>query len=236
MQTINASILARLPARVAFCNTPTGNMIQDEINKDWLSFATSPNSSDVQEKILVEACGGLHKGGKKLGADGGIGDSDLEAKPSKAAKANSVNITDDTPERLLKDVRNPKKLVVIGRCPGGLEWKWVALCYMSQFAESRYKGLCKKFKVVPATWPSTLDEQAAKVEALVHLRDSGSYLRSAPLRFDDINEVVAFWSNPDLPSSKSRSAEERIIQRFSKTQTSAPQMASSFQASQDQLM
>jgi hypothetical protein len=226
MKTINSTILGRLPERVAFCKTLTGNSIQDEINKDWLSFATSPNSSDVQEKILVEACGGLHKGSKKLGADGGIGDSDLEAKPSKSVKkASSVNITDYTPERLLKDIRNTEKLVVIGRCPGGLEWNWVALCYMSQFTESLYKGLCKKFKVVPEPWPSTVDEQVVKVEALVKLRDSGNYLRSAPLKFNDIKEVVAFWSNPNLPPSKSKSAEDLIIKRFSQTQTSPPPMA-----------
>lgn len=143
MYSINSSILGHLPERVAFCKTPTGNAIQDDINKDWLSFATSPNSSDVQEKILVEACGGLHKGNKKLGADGGIGGFDLEAKPCKrVATVSSVNITDYTPSRFLKDIRNTKKLVVIGRCPGGLEWKWVAMCYMSQFTESLYKGLC----------------------------------------------------------------------------------------------
>ena len=224
MYTINPSILRRLPERIKFCSTSTGNAIQDEINKDWLSFATSPNSSDVQEKILVEACGGLHKGGKKLGADGGIGHSDLEAKPCKSINTTcDVNITDYTPTRLIKDIRNSKKLVVIGRCPGGLEWKWVALCSMSQFTESLYKGLCKKFKVVPESWPSTVDEQAAKVEALVKLRDSGNYLRSAQLKFDDIKEVLAFWSNPNLPPLKYRSAEDRIIQRFSQTQTSPPQ-------------
>lgn len=226
MHTINTSILGRLPARVAFCKTLTGNAIQDEINQDWLSFATSPNSSDVQEKILVEACGGLHKGNKKQGADGGIGDSDLEAKPCKSIKTTcSVNITDYTPTRLIKDIRNSKKLVVFGRCPGGLEWKWVALCYMSQFTESLYKELCREFKVVPESWPSTVDEQTAKVEALVKLRDSGNYLRSAKLKFEDIKEVVAFWSNPNITLSKYRSAEDRIIQRFSQTQTSPPQTA-----------
>ena len=86
MASFSIAILSSLAERAAFCRIPTGSAIQDSINQDWLAFATSPNSSDVQEKILVEACGGHHKGGKKLGADGGLDGVDLEAKPSKATK------------------------------------------------------------------------------------------------------------------------------------------------------
>lgn len=217
MASFSIAILSSLAERAAFCRIPTGSAIQDSINQDWLAFATSPNSSDVQEKILVEACGGHHKGGKKLGADGGLDGVDLEAKPSKATKPTSaVNITDDSPERLLKDVQNPHKLIVIGRCPGGLSWKWVLLCRASQFHESRYRGLCKSLKHVdPDPFPATLDEQVKKVEALVPLRATGTYLRSAQLKFADIKEVVGFWANPEYPlAPKSRSAEDAIIQRF----------------------
>jgi hypothetical protein len=217
MASFNPDVLASLSARAAFCRTPTGSATQDSINQDWLAFATSPNSSDVQEKILVEACGGQHKGGKKLGADGGLDGVDLEAKPSKSPKTTSaVNITDDSPERLLKDIQNPHKLIVIGRCPGGLSWKWVLLCRASQFNESRYRGLCKSLKHVDLEpFPVTVEEQVKKVEILVPMRATGTYLRSAQLKFADIKEVVAFWVNPEHPlNSKSRAAEDTVIQRF----------------------
>lgn len=216
--TISASDLLRLEEIVTFCKVTTGNPIQDLINQTMLSVLSSPNGSDVQERLISDACGAVHKGEKKLGADALLEDgNELEIKPSKSmSTTSSVNITDDTPSRLLKDLRNTGMKVAIGRCPGGHKFRWVVMCPMSDFTESRYKAMCKKWKQPEQPWPATVDEQVALVETLEAVRQEGEYLRSSQLKFCDVKNVLAFWLHPDenVSALKGKSAETELIRRL----------------------
>jgi hypothetical protein len=201
---------------VRHCAIPTGSPIQDLINQTMLSVLSSPNGSDVQERLISEACGGAHKGEVKLGADAVLGDgADLEVKPSKSAKTtSSVNITDDTPSRLLKDLNAPTKKVAIGRCPGGKKFRWVVVCPMTDFAESRYRAMCKHWGQPEALWPSTIEEQIPLVEALVSVQGTNKYLRSSQLKFDNVKTIVGGWVHPEATMEKAKSAEDRLMQRL----------------------
>ena len=233
--SLQEDVLLGLERRIQFLNTPTGNAEQDECNQELLGLYSSPNSSDIQEKKLVEALGGKHKGGKKLGADGTLDSGDLECKPCKSEKpTTAVNITDDQPTRLIADIRNPTKTLVIGRCPGGLKFRWVIVCPMSDFAESRYLAMCKHWNHTPEHWPSSIEDQVKLVEALAEKRTKNNYLRSSQLKFKNIKTVLAAWVHPEIePSSLKRRIEDDIIRDIWKTQRSVPQTASSHQVSQD---
>ena len=215
---IRAAALHKLEEIAAFCRVPTGNSLQDLINQTMLSVLSSPNGSDVQERLIAEACGAVHKGDVKLGADAVLGEDDLEIKPSKSVRTTSaVNITDDTPTRLLKDMRTPGKKIAIGRCPGGAKFQWLVLCPMSDFSESRYRAMCKHWKQPEADWPTSLDEQITLVETLVDKRGKNNYLRSSQLKFSEIKTPLAFWLHPDeeVDKIKGKSAEKDLIRRFS---------------------
>jgi hypothetical protein len=203
------------------CAISTGNPIQDLINGTMLSVLSSPNGSDVQERLIAEACGALHKGEVKLGADAVLEDgTDLEIKPSKCAKTTSaVNITDDTPSRLLKDLRVPGKKVAIGRCPGGRKFRWVVVCPLTDFAESRYRAMCKHWGQPEAPWPSMIEEQIPLVEALASVQGTNKYLRSSQLKFKNVKTILGGWIHPDevVGQKKSRSAEEDLMQRLAGT-------------------
>jgi hypothetical protein len=198
------------------CAIPSGNPVQDLVNNTMLSVLSSPNGSDVQERLIAEACGALHKGEVKLGADAVLDGDDLEIKPSKCTKTtSSVNITDDTPSRLLKDLRTPNKKVAIGRCPGGKKFRWVAVCPMTDFAESRYKAMCKHWAQPVAPWPSTIEEQISLVEALVSVQGKNKYLRSSQLKFDNVKTILGGWVHPEaIVQNKSRSAEDKLMCRL----------------------
>lgn len=219
---ISEAILRELEAAVEYFRKPTGNPKHDEYHQMALSMFSSPDSSGIQEQVLAKACGSLHKGNKKLGADATWNGSDLEIKPCKSGKTvSSVNITDDQPSRLLEDMRNPSKLLVIGRCPGGLQFRWVVVCPMSDFAESRYRAMCKHWKHEPIAWPSTLEEQIRAVEDLATKRTKNNYLRSSQLKFVDIQTVQTFWVHPSVDTKTlKRRAEDDIIRRFVQTQRS----------------
>lgn len=232
---LSSDVLLGLERRVAFLQTPTGNAEQDECNQELLTYYSSSNSSDIQEKKLVEALGGKHSD-KKLGDDGHLEDgTNLEAKPCKSINpVSAVNITDDQPSRLLKDVQNPTNIVVFGRCPGGLKFRWVVACLLSDFAEARYLAMCKYWNHPPEQWPSTVEEQARVVRALAEKRTKNNYMRSSQLKFKDIKTVLAAWVHPDVEASTlTRRAEDEIIRRIWRIQTSAPPTASSPQVSQD---
>lgn len=217
---ISTERLRKLEDIVRLCETPTGNADQDFVNQMMLSVLSSPNGSDIQEQLLVEACNASHKGGKKHGADGTSSDdgTELEAKPNKVAKtASSVNITDDTPTRLMKDMRMPNKRVAIGRCPGGKRFRWVVVCPMMDFAESRYLAMCKHWGQPAQAWPSALDDQLRLVQSLVDVQGKNKYLRSSQLKFKDIRTPLGFWIHPDedVTKLKGKSAEEDLMRRFS---------------------
>lgn len=225
--TITSDKLFKLERMVAHFRTPTGSALLDDYYSYVLPMFSSPDSSGIQEKVLAEACGAIHKGGKKLGDDAVRGDNPLEIKPCKSEKTvSSVNITDDQPTRLIKDLQTPNKLVVIGRCPGGIRFRWVVVCPLTDFAEPRYKAMCKHWKHPPEEWPVTLDEQIKAVERLAEKRTKNNYLRSSQLKFTDVRNVNAFWVHPDIDKTKlAKRAEDDIIRRFSDTQTSVPPMA-----------
>lgn len=226
--TISTDKLFKLEHMVAHFRTPTGSALSDDYYSYVLPMFSSPDSSGIQEKVLAEACGAIHKGGKKLGDDAVRGDYPLEIKPCKSlATTSSVNITDDQPTRLLKDLDTPNKLVVIGRCPGGIQFRWVVVCPLTDFAEPRYKAMCKQWKHTPETWPASIEDQRKAVERLAEKRtEKGIYLRSSQLKFADIRNVNAFWVHPDLDKTKlTKKAEDDIIRRFSDRQTSVPPMA-----------
>jgi hypothetical protein len=202
---------------VRHCALPTGNATQDLINACMLDVIASPNGSDVQERLVAEACGATHKGLVKLGADATLAGEDLEIKPcKKVGTLSSVNITDDTPARLAKDLKIPGKTVAIARCPGGKKFRWVVLCPMTDFAEPRYKAMCKKWKQPTQPWPETLDEQLHLVEALEEVRQEGDYLRSSQLKFGDIKTILAAWVHPDEKTAdlKGRSSEEKLMRQL----------------------
>jgi hypothetical protein len=208
--------LRRLEAYVARCNAPTGDPIQDEINQAFLGVLASPNGCDIQEKLIAEACGAAHKGNKKLGADATLSGDELEIKPCKGPKdITSVNITDDTPSRLLKDMRQPNKRTVIGRARGGMRFDWLVVCPTSDFAESRYKKFCSRWKYAERPWPATLEEQIRLVESLPE-RPSGEYVRSAQLKLTDIKTILGSWIHPDIDveALTGRTAELRMQQRI----------------------
>lgn len=203
---------------VRHCAIPTGNAIQDLINACMLDVIASPNGSDVQERLVAEACEATHKGLVKLGADATLAGEELEIKPcKKVGTLSSVNITDDTPARLAKDLKIPGKTVAIARCPGGKKFRWVVLCPMTDFAEPRYMAMCKKWKQPVQPWPSTHEEQIRLVEALEAFRQEGDYLRSSQLKLKDIKTVLGSWVHPDevVASLKGRSSEEKLIHRIS---------------------
>lgn len=210
--------LLLLEAVVRHCAIPTGNAIQDLVNQCMLDVISSPNGSDVQERLVAEACGATHKGLVKLGADATLAGDDLEIKPCKSTKTvSAVNITDDTPSRLAKDLKTPGKIVVIARCPGGKKFRWVVACLMSDFAESRYLAMCKKWKQPAQPWPAVHEDQLRLVEALEAIRQEGDYLRSSTLKFADVKAVLGSWVHPDetVASLKGRSNEEKLLRRLS---------------------
>jgi hypothetical protein len=202
---------------VRHCAIPTGNAIQDLVNQCMLDVIASPNGSDVQERLVAEACGATHKGLVKLGADATLAGDDLEIKPCKSTKTvSAVNITDDTPTRLAKDLKTPGKIVVIARCPGGMKFRWVVACLMSDFAESRYKAMCKKWKQPVQPWPAAHEEQIQLVEALEPFRREGDYLRSSTLKFADVKVVLGSWVHPDevIADLKSKSSEVNLMRKI----------------------
>lgn len=225
--TISTEKLSKLERMVAHFGTPTGKPEIDEYYTYVLPMFSSPDSSGIQEQVLAEACGAVHKGGKKLGDDAVRGENPLEIKPCKSVKTvSSVNITDDQPSRLIKDLQTPNKLVVIGRCPGGIKFRWVLVCPLTDFAEHRYQAMCKHWKHEPEVWPTSLEEQIKAVERLAVKRTKNNYLRSSQLKFVDVRNVVAFWVHPDLDKTKlTKKSEDTIIRRFCDTRTSVPQMA-----------
>lgn len=199
------------------CAISTGNVLQDMANQITLSAMSSSNDSSVQESLIARACGATHKGDKKLGADAMLDSEELEIKPNKNPKTqSSVNITDDTPSRLLKDMRSPGKKLAIGRCPGGKKFSWVVVCPMSDFAETRYRTFCKRWKHSACEWPTTLEEQIRLVEAIPP-RPTGEYVRSSTLKFADVRNILGGWIHPeiDVGALKGKSAEEKLMQRIS---------------------
>jgi hypothetical protein len=214
---ISETILRDLERVVQYFQTPTGDPFKDQWNALALTMFSSPDSSGIQEKVLSDACGAVHKGGQKLGDDAVWGETPLEIKPCKSVKAvSAVNITDDTPSRLLKDLAVPTKLVVIGRCPGGRAFRWVVVCPLSDFNPSRYRAMCKHWKHEEEPWPEGAEEQRLVVTRLAEKRtETGTYLRSSRLNFADIRTVRAIWVHPDVErSSLLRRAEDALILRF----------------------
>ncbi len=222
-----SSKLQELQAMDAYFATPTGNAVYDAYHQRVRSLFSSPDSSGLQEQILADAIGATHKGGKKLGADAVLNGHEVEIKPCKSENAvGSVNITDDQPSRLIKDLRTPDKLLVIGRCPGGLKFRWVVVCPLTDFAESRYKAMCRHWKHDPEPWPASVDEQIKVVERLAEKRTKNNYLRSSQLKFADIHTVLASWVHPDMnPHALTRRAEDVLLRSLIGRQTSVPPMA-----------
>lgn len=227
--TISSDILQEIERMERYYRTPTGNPEIDRYNARVLPMLSSPDSSGIQEQTLAEACGAVHKGGKKLGADASLEENDMEIKPCKSDNpVSAVNITDDQPTRLIKDIRNPKKILVIGRCPGGIRFRWVVACLMSDFAESRYLAMCKHWNHTPEPWPSTMEEQVKVVEALAEKRTKNTYLRSSQLKFTDIRTILGSWVHPEVDrTTLKRRAEDEVIRKIDGRQTSAPPMVSS---------
>jgi len=214
---ISEEKIRHLEKMVEYFSTATGDSFKDMCNSVALNAFSSPDSSGVQEKVLAEACGADHKGGKKLGDDAMWGTIPLEIKPCKSDKSvSSVNITDDTPLRLIKDLGVPEKLVVIGRCPGGKKFRWVVVCPLTDFAQSRYNAMSKHWKHTPEAWPESCEERIKLVERLAEKRtEKGVYLRSSTLKFKDIRNVHSFWVHPDVDKSGlQKRAEDDVIRRF----------------------
>lgn len=211
----------------SYFGTPTGNPVYDIYHQRVRSLFSSPDSSGLQEQILAEAVGATHKGGKKLGADAVLNGAEVEIKPCKSEKpVGSVNITDDQPSRLIKDLQTPNKLLVIGRCPGGLKFRWVVVCPMTDFAEHRYKAMCAHWKHDPEPWPASIDEQIKAVERLAEKRTKNNYLRSSQLKFADIQTILACWVHPTVnPHTLTRRAEDVLLRSLLGRQMFAPPMA-----------
>jgi hypothetical protein len=214
---------------VEHCSKVTGNPLQDLINQGFMSVLSSPNGSDVQERLIAEACNATHKGDVKLGADAKCSDGeDLEIKPSKCTKTtSSVNITDDTPSRLLKDMETPGKKIAIGRCPGGRKFKWVVVCPMSDFEETRYTAMCKHWNHPPRDWTTVYYDKLQIVRELVAVQGKNKYLRSSTLKFKDIRNILGSWVHPDelVDVLKGKSAEAILMRQLADIQMSAPPMA-----------
>lgn len=227
MFVISDDGLMKLERMVTYFSTLTGDELIDEYHQHVVPLFSSPDSSGIQEKLLAEACGAVHKGGKKLGDDAVRGENPLEIKPCKSLNpTTSVNITDDQPSRLIKDLGTPNKLVVIGRCPGGQKFRWVIVCPLTDFAKHRYEAMCKHWNHEPETWPDSIEEQIKAVERLAEKRTKNNYLRSSPLKFADIQNVVAFWVHPDVDiKTLAKRAEDDIIRRFYDKRRSVPQTA-----------
>lgn len=224
--------LQELEAMDQYFATPTGNPLHDVYHQRVRALFSSPDSSGLQEQVLAEAVGATHKGNTKLGADAVLDDAEVEIKPCKSERpVGSVNITDDQPTRLIKDLQTPNKLLVIGRCPGGLRFRWVIVCPMSDFAQPRYAAMCKYWNHDPEPWPASLDEQIKVVERLADKRTKNNYLRSSQLKFTDIQTILASWVHPEINlHTLTRRAEDVLLRRLTGTQTSAPPTASSHPA------
>ncbi len=219
--------LTELERMEAYFRAPTGNPAHDAYHQMALSMFSSPDSSGIQEQILAQAIESEHKGGKKLGADAMLDGQEVEIKPCKSTKpVSAVNITDDQPIRLIKDLQTPSKLLVIGRCPGGVKFRWVIVCRISDFAEHRYLAMCNHWKHEPEPWPVTIEEQIKVVERLAEKRTINSYLRSSQLKFKDIKEILAAWVHPEIDTDVSaRRSEDVLMKKAVGIQTSVPQMA-----------
>ena len=215
--TISTEVIRKIERIHSYFSTPTGNTEVDDYHRYMAPMLSSPDSSGIQEQILAEACGATHKGGKKLGDDAIHGEDPMEIKPCKSERpVPCVNITDDQPSRLIKDLQKPNKLLAIGRCPGGIKFRWVVVCPMKDFAESRYKAMCKHCKHEQEPWPETIEEQIKVVERLAEKRTKNNYLRSSQLKFTDIKTVIAFWVHPDVDvTTLKKRSEDEIIRRFS---------------------
>jgi hypothetical protein len=224
--------LQELEAMDRYFGTPTGNSVHDVYHQRVRSLFCSPDSSGLQEQVLADAVGSLHKGSKKLGADAVLDGAEVEIKPCKSEKpVGAVNITDDQPTRLIKDLQTPDKLLVIGRCPGGLRFRWVVVCPMTDFAPHRYTAMCRHWNHDPEPWPASLDEQIKVVERLAEKRTKNNYLRSSQLKFVDIQTILASWVHPDInPHTLTRRSEDVLLRRLTGTQTSAPPTVSSHPA------
>lgn len=227
MITLCSETLRKIEHAAEYFKTPTGDPIRDEYHKLALSMFSSPDSSGIQEKVLADALGSTHKGGKKLGADSVLDGVDVEIKPCKSERSvSAVNITDDQPTRLIKDIKAPNKILVIGRCPSGIKFRWVIACLMSDFSEHRYQAMCKHWKHEPEVWPETVDEQIAVVERLAAKRTKNNYLRSSQLKFSNIHTILGSWVHPDVETSKlTRRSEDSLLKKIVDIQTSALQMA-----------
>lgn len=215
MIKLSTDNLRKLEDMDAFLRTPTGNPVHDDFHRRALAMLSSPDSSGLQEEVLAESLGSAHKGGKKLGADAVLDGKDVEIKPCKSEKpVSSVNITDDQPARLIKDIQNPNKILVIGRCPGGIKFRWVIVCRMSDFSEHRYRAMCKHWNHEPEIWPDTAEEQIAVVERLAEKRTKNNYVRSQQLKFADIKTVLGSWVHPDINvKDLKKRAEDNVILR-----------------------
>lgn len=213
---LSEHVLRKIEHMYTYFSQHTGDAIRDEYYSYILPILSSPDSSGIQEILLAQACGAEHKGNKKHGDDASLPDMPLELKPCKSTRSVScVNITDDQPSRLKKDLETPNKHVVIGRCPGGIQFKWVVACPLSDFAESRYRGMCSNWKHEPEEWPTTVEDQIRVVERLAEKRTKNTYKRTSTLKFTDIRNVTAFWVHPDIDKTKlTRKAEDDIIRRF----------------------
>lgn len=232
---LSSSALRELEDMYTFYTTPTGDARTDSYHARMVGMFSSPDSSGIQEQLLAEALGSTHKGGKKLGADAVLNGADVEIKPCKSEKAvGCVNITDDQPSRLIKDLQTPNKLLVIGRCPGGLKFRWVVVCPMTDFAEHRYMAMCKRWTHDPEPWPLSVEDQIKVVERLADKRTKNNYLRSSQLKFADIKTILASWVHPDInPQTLTRRSEDVLLRRLVDRQTSAPPTASSLPGVQD---
>jgi hypothetical protein len=224
MIRISHTVLRKLEDAAAYFAKPTGDAVKDEYHKWALAMFSSPDSSGIQEQILAEACGSVHKGGKKLGADAVLDGKEIEIKPCKSEKpVTSVNITDDQPARLIKDLHSSSKILVIGRCPGGIRFRWVVACPLSDFAQTRYLAMCAHWKHAPEEWPTSVEEQIKLVERLAEKRTKNNYLRSSQLKFSDIQTILGSWVHPDIEVPEaSRRSEDALMQKLAQRQTSPP--------------
>jgi hypothetical protein len=167
----------------------------------------SSSTNDYLEKIGAEAIGATHSPAK-LGPDGYLNGRGIEVKPKKGdskSKCGGV-INDDTPMKLVKDLKEIDWIVFLNATKEGTRVNWCLVAPFKLWANARYSQILAHLQPTTWTWsktelPTSEPERTQCLEDLVKVHKPKHYVRSSPLNLDIISATTekVFWKHPDVP-------------------------------------
>jgi hypothetical protein len=169
---------------------------------------SSSSTNDYLEKIGAEAIGAIHSA-QKLGPDGFINGRGIEVKPKKGDLGTRCGgvINDDTPMKLIKDLKDIDWIVFLNATKDGGRVNWCLVAPFHYWANSRYTQILAHLQPTVWTWsrnelPTDPSARENCLKDLLDQHKKKQYVRSSPLDLAIISQIPpnkrTFWLHPDV--------------------------------------